>query len=270
MTNSTLDTGSSLDMDELFADPDAEPAGESEPTTEPENPTESDDIEDVTAGELFQQLSADHAATVDSDDGYAELSDETPEEIIASADEAVEPMDEVDDAIAADDDLLDDLLLSGRTKADGFLWVETADDDADPEDEVASLFDSSPEESGPAPAEPAASDAEPATSDSTPDHDSGTEAGSVDAEPAEPTHDAESAPTDAAEPAEPTDAAESDPSLDTRSALDATFDDPPEADDRDEADTADASSEDDEADDDTDDDGSSGGLASKIRSILSS
>ncbi|WP_435318210.1 hypothetical protein [Haloarchaeobius sp. TZWSO28] len=239
MTNSTLETGSSLDIDELFADTDAEPADESEPRADPRNAPEQDeteDIEDVTAGELFQQLSTDHAPTVESPDGYAELSDESPEEIIASADEAVEPMDEVDEAIAADDDLLDDLLLSGRTKADGFLWVETdADEDSDASDDDVDA------------------DAEQVSGD-----------------------EAESAPEPKPEPTADMDETSSAPTLDDGSSLDATFEDgdaPGVA-----ADTVDEVREDDEATDDEaeaagddeDDERESGGLASKIRSILSS
>ncbi|MCT9096551.1 hypothetical protein [Haloarchaeobius sp. HME9146] len=256
MTNSTLETGSSLDIDELFADTDAEPADESEPRADPRNAPEQDeteDIEDVTAGELFQQLSTDHAPTVESPDGYAELSDESPEEIIASADEAVEPMDEVDEAIAADDDLLDDLLLSGRTKADGFLWVETdADEDIDESDDDTDQVD-----------------AEQVTEDE-----------------AESELEPESAPEPESEP-EPTadvDEAVSAPTLDDGPSLDATFEDgnaPDVAADPvdDDGETDDATADEagaagaDEAGatgDDEDDDDDSGGLASKIRSILSS
>jgi len=83
--------------------------------------------DDKTAEDLFRELADDESGlgtSADGDDIYEELSDASPEEIIAAADETVdEPA--VDEAILPDEDALDDLLLSERTMADGFLWVET-------------------------------------------------------------------------------------------------------------------------------------------------
>lgn len=84
--------------------------------------------DDKTAEDLFQELADDESGlgtSADGDDIYEELSDDSPEEIIAAADETVDEPD-VDEAILPDEDALDALLLSERTMADGFLWVETA------------------------------------------------------------------------------------------------------------------------------------------------
>lgn len=135
MTDRTMDSGPSrfgrdetdLDIDELFA---ASGDGGSEGETTDDNATTDrtggrDEIEDTTAGELFEQLSEEVDDEAAETDPFDEFSDESPEEIIASADGAVEHVDDVDDAIAADDELFDTLLLPEREQADGFLWVQT-------------------------------------------------------------------------------------------------------------------------------------------------
>lgn len=88
--------------------------------------------DDKTAEDVFQELADDESGlgtSADGDDIYEELSDDSPEEIIAAADETVDEPD-VDEAILPDEDALDALLLSERTMADGFLWVETATEPA--------------------------------------------------------------------------------------------------------------------------------------------
>ncbi|WP_207891190.1 hypothetical protein [Natrarchaeobius oligotrophus] len=148
MTDSTIDekpgdggfdVGSSAD--ELFGEITEEPL---EADVDREDPTESDDtaetgddgIEDRTAASVFGQLKDEVG-----DSGTDELlEDETPDEIIASADEPdPEPEDPIDDDLLADDDELADLLLTGRTKGEEFLWIDADDsstptDSADPDD----------------------------------------------------------------------------------------------------------------------------------------
>ncbi|WP_165161681.1 hypothetical protein [Natronolimnobius sp. AArcel1] len=88
--------------------------------------TESTDgVEDQTAASVFGQLKAD-AETTTTDDGSDDvLEGETPEDIIASADEPVDDSDsDIDDALLADEDELEELLLTGRTKDEEFLWVD--------------------------------------------------------------------------------------------------------------------------------------------------
>ncbi|WP_435358172.1 hypothetical protein [Haloarchaeobius sp. DFWS5] len=301
MTDSKPDTSSAtfggdaadeLDIDELFTDPDSEETSEHEPTTDEsdsESPTD-DEIEDVTAGELFQQLSAEHDTDeAAEDETYDELSDQSPEEIIASADEAVEPMDEVDEAIAADDDLLDDLLLDGRTKEDGFLWVTKDDGDAqaDAVDETAGEADATDasdttDASGRAPWDPSADEPADDVLTETTDPESIFTADTDDA--TETADDHEALADDDESLADEMDETDEDdePSLNKGSPLSATFDgaateeaEDASVDDGEGPETDDTESEevttDDAADaDDTEDDdgGSSGGIASKIKSIL--
>lgn len=106
------------------------------------DPAEDDDgPEDKTADDLFQELADDESSlgtSADGDEIYEELAGESPEEIIAAADEDVEEHP-VDDAILPDEDALQELLLSDRTEEDGFLWIDTGgeaeSDDDDPFDE---------------------------------------------------------------------------------------------------------------------------------------
>ncbi|WP_227130887.1 hypothetical protein [Halorubellus salinus] len=142
-TRTTADGGDSdtLDVEDLFATDETDISiddGESDDETViPGSGTVTPDAEDTTADELFAQLrdeqdDADQAHAVD------ELGDESPDEIISRADEEEVHVDQIDDAIRADEGALDDLLLTERREADGFLWVETEDDDAT--DDVGSLF----------------------------------------------------------------------------------------------------------------------------------
>ncbi|WP_254764457.1 hypothetical protein [Natrinema marinum] len=134
MTDSTTDTSSGdsafdigSSVDELFGDLETDDWGADRPTTDDEaaGREEPDDVEDRTAADVFEQLRADA-----EDEGGADdvLEDESPEDIIASADEPdPEPDAPVDDELLADEDELADLLLTGRTKDQEFLWVETED-----------------------------------------------------------------------------------------------------------------------------------------------
>jgi len=89
---------------------------------------EDEGPEDKTADDLFRELAEAEetslGSSADGDEIYEELSEDSPEEIIAAADEDAETHP-VDDAILPDEDALDDLLLSDRRKVDGFLWVDT-------------------------------------------------------------------------------------------------------------------------------------------------
>ncbi|MFC7215951.1 hypothetical protein ACFQO4_17920 [Saliphagus sp. GCM10025334] len=150
MTDSTTDEKSregdfdiGPSMDELFGEIEDDSADE-EPV-DPDETAHGDDVEDVTAADLFSQL-RDEAA----DSGMDEvLEDESPEEIIASADEDDEPDYDVDDELV-DEGALDDLLLTGRTRSDEFLWVDSGDDSssAGDGDSGATEADSVPEASG--------------------------------------------------------------------------------------------------------------------------
>lgn len=101
-------------------------------------PDEDEGPDDKTADDLFQELAETESSlgtSADGDEIYEELTDDSPEEIIAAADETVEEHP-VDDAILPDEDALQELLLSDRTMEDGFLWIdtggETETDDEDP------------------------------------------------------------------------------------------------------------------------------------------
>lgn len=85
-------------------------------------------VEDRTASNVFGQLKAD--ADVASADGTDDvLEGETPEDIIASADDPDPGTEAVDDALLADDGELTDLLLTGRsTDGEGeFHWIDPDD-----------------------------------------------------------------------------------------------------------------------------------------------
>ncbi|SDK69090.1 hypothetical protein [Natronorubrum texcoconense] len=145
MVDSTTNTNSGDDAfdvgasaDELFgefADESLEGAGDestAESTTGGGNDTGADGVEDQTAADVFGQLRAN--AENDADEV---LADESPEDIIASADEP-DPEPEIDDDLRVDDDELAELLLTGRTKEKEFLWVESgasSETDADGEGE---------------------------------------------------------------------------------------------------------------------------------------
>lgn len=110
-------------------------------STTPGTGTATPDAEDTTADELFAQLRDEHD---DAEQAHAidHVTDESPEDIMARADEDAEHVDRIDDSIRADEGALDDLLLTERREADGFLWVETETDEPDaPGGDVAALFE---------------------------------------------------------------------------------------------------------------------------------
>ncbi|RQG91478.1 hypothetical protein EA462_05815 [Natrarchaeobius halalkaliphilus] len=141
MTDSTIDdkpgdggfdVGSSAD--ELFGEIEEEPLeadvdrsdedGDETGTEHEGEPADEDDtgVEDQTAAAVFGQLK--NEVVADGADGV--LEDETPEEIIAGADEPdPEPAEPIDDDLLADEDELADLLLTERTKGEEFLWVDS-------------------------------------------------------------------------------------------------------------------------------------------------
>ena len=84
-----------------------------------------DEIADRTADEVFKQFEQFRSEVDGECDVDGVLADESPEEIIASADE-----DEDDTGVLGDEDDLEDLLLTGRQAGSEFLWVDTDDEDA--------------------------------------------------------------------------------------------------------------------------------------------
>ncbi|MFC6765521.1 hypothetical protein [Natrinema soli] len=175
MTDSTTDTQSAdagfdvgSSVDDLFGEieSDGDPGGDQRAETD--DGDGSDAVEDRTAADVFDQLRTDAGDESGADDI---LADESPDDIIASADEpGPEPDATVDDDLLADDDELADLLLTGRTKEQEFLWIET-----DGSDETGEP--SEPDESSEADVE-TETDSEPPTGDADP-------SGGVD-EPAAP------------------------------------------------------------------------------------
>lgn len=101
-------------------------------------------IEDQTASNVFGQLKADVASPDDGTDDV--LEGETPEEIIASADEPDSVREStVDDDLIVDEEELEDLLLTGRTKDQEFLWVDPDESAADADDSGDSGDSEAPE-----------------------------------------------------------------------------------------------------------------------------
>jgi len=135
----------SLNVDDLFATDDTDISiddGEStDSTATPGTATTTPEPEDTTAGELFQQLRDEHddADQAEAAPEFTAVTDESPADIVARADAETAHVDQIDDAIRADEGALDDLLLTGRREADGFLWVETDDDGR--AGELGSMFD---------------------------------------------------------------------------------------------------------------------------------
>jgi len=263
-SRTTTDGGASetLNVEDLFAheDTDLSIDDAETTTTEPETETTTAAAEDATAGEVFAQLRED---VDDEPDAAGDVADESLEDIMARADEETQHVDQIDDAIRADEGALDDLLLTERRQADGFLWVETEDDGDDATD-VASLFESTDD----AIADATGTEADDATQDPVDDaadddlaldtavdssfeeraasFDDSTEAFHVDASNFETTTEADSgrtvegnrgASTDDTDSTDPTDGTSTEKTTETSKS------------------------------DDSDDD--SGGLASRIRSILS-
>jgi hypothetical protein len=135
MTDSTTDNpgdgafAAGTSVDELFGELEDADSGEEGQagSTDGDDGERTDSVEDTTAADIFDQLRADA-----TDEGSADdvLADDSPDDIIASADEPEpEPEAAVHDELLADDDELEDLLLTGRTKEQEFLWIETDDSD---------------------------------------------------------------------------------------------------------------------------------------------
>ncbi|OIB56506.1 hypothetical protein [Natrialba sp. SSL1] len=83
----------------------------------------SDGVADQTAASVFGQLKGDDEAAVDD-----VLDEDSPDDIIASADEEPDehPGDDLE-GLLADEGELEELLLTGRTKEQEFLWVDTGE-----------------------------------------------------------------------------------------------------------------------------------------------
>lgn len=114
---SDAETGTETDTDTETTNSNSNSSG---PTgTTDDAPAEPRDIEDQTAASIFGQLKGDDGAAVD------DVLDDSPEAIIASADEPVDEPTDLDDDLLADDGELEALLLTGRTKEQEFLWVDT-------------------------------------------------------------------------------------------------------------------------------------------------
>ncbi|WP_049921155.1 hypothetical protein [Halopiger djelfimassiliensis] len=183
MTDSTIgsesgeggvDVGSSVDelFDELAEesprgeaiDREAQCERDDGRTESSETPSDADDIEDQTAAAVFGQLKDD----VDDTATDELLSEDSPEDIIASADEP-DPEHEspVDDDLLVDEDELEELLLTGRRKEQEFLWI-------DPDDSTATDSDGEAESES-FERDTAGSDREQAATETERDEPAGTE-----------------------------------------------------------------------------------------------
>ena len=127
MTDSTINGGSSegeLDfgssVEELFGD--LEDDSLDDEIERPDRGGEADGIEDRTAADVFNQLKSE----TEGIDTVSVLEDQTPEEIIERADEPDETLEQ-DDDLVEDEAALENLLLTGRTKGEEFLWIDTGD-----------------------------------------------------------------------------------------------------------------------------------------------
>lgn len=194
MTDSSTDdkaTDGGLEMgpsaDELFGGAETESL-EGEPIDRPpRDGTAAVTVEDRTAADVFDELQTEASAGVDVSDL---LADESPEDIIASADEPAEPAARVDDDLTVDDETLGDLLLTDRTEGEEFLWVDAGDadgsefstaatDDPDP----AGSFEGASESTTDTAADVSSGDAEAAVSsdDATADEDDPSDASPAEA-----------------------------------------------------------------------------------------
>lgn len=184
-TDGGLEMGPSAD--ELFGGAETESL-EGEPVDRrPRDGTAAVTVEDRTAADVFDELQTEASAGVDVSDL---LADESPEDIIASADEPAEPAADVDDDLTVDDETLGDLLLTDRTEGEEFLWVDAGDadesafstaatDDPDPADS----FDGTSESTTDTAADVSSGDAEAAVSsdDATADEDDPSDASPAEA-----------------------------------------------------------------------------------------
>lgn len=161
------------DLDEETPDPDDGAGADDEP--ESETSVLDEDVEDRTAATVFGEL----RESVDDSTDSTDVLDESPEEIIASADEPVVEPEPIDDDLV-DEGALADLLLTDRTKGEEFLWIETDDGEADDVSDAEGADGiSDADGEAPAPSSPVA-DADPADADRTA---TATDAAEVESEP---------------------------------------------------------------------------------------
>ncbi|RQG97756.1 hypothetical protein [Natrarchaeobius chitinivorans] len=213
MTDSTIenkpgdggfDVGSSAD--ELFGEIADEPLETDGDRTSEVEPDEDDGagVEDQTAATVFGQLKDEVEAESSETDDL--LADESPEDIIASADDP-DPEPAVDEDLLVDEEELTDLLLTERTKGEEFLWVdadedETSDllsaetdpaDDAEP-DEVE--FSERDLEETDEPDIDSSSDTDPVESDELDVDTADASSSAIEDASSSPTEDASSSPTE--------------------------------------------------------------------------
>jgi hypothetical protein len=306
----TEQTDVSLDQDRSTADEPSNAEASSVTGSRTETPTESESgpsgstatgPEDTTASAVFQQLREEAGA--DADTGSADpdaVASESPDEIIAKADESTTHVDAVDESIRADDDALDDLLLTERREADGFLWVATDGDEStdaglawgdDPDTESdanAESDESSDEQLEDASVSAANTAGEGGLDETKADDGAIWDSGTTFEERAATFENVESEPgesgvedsdgTDTAE-AEPSDATDASRVFDTETSTGSpvsagggdSTDGDPTGDSSDDGDPTGDSSDDGDPTGDSSDDGDDedGGLASRIRTILS-
>ncbi|APW98222.1 hypothetical protein CHINAEXTREME_10660 [Halobiforma lacisalsi AJ5] len=169
-----------------------------------------DGIEDRTAASVFGELKDTVGNDADTD---GLLDGETPDDIIASADEPEpEPGSETeaDEDILADEGELEDLLLTGRTEGQEFLWVDPpgeGDDETDGESAVKLDWEANVETATDTEAEPTPVESDGdsdsdgdgnGSADGTADRDEGTAAN----EPSSSDSDLEDTAEERAEPLE--------------------------------------------------------------------
>ncbi|WP_255167095.1 hypothetical protein [Natrononativus amylolyticus] len=120
MTDTDTDAGGAFEItssaDELFGGIETEPLEGERPVRRTARPDDGT----VAADDLFAQLQREAG-----DAGDDLLTGETPEEIIASADEPSDESDGRDDDLLADANALEDLLLADRREGEEFLWIDS-------------------------------------------------------------------------------------------------------------------------------------------------
>jgi len=128
MTDGTLEdeeSGINRSAEELFGGIEGDRPGE--PTRDDDRADSPDDdrIEDRTANDVFAQFREE----ADVADAGEILAGESPEDLIAAADEEGEPPR---DDLVEDAEALDELLLTDRVAGEEFLWIDTDGEGADP------------------------------------------------------------------------------------------------------------------------------------------
>lgn len=153
MTDSSIDKNSGEggfdsgpSMEELFGDIEDESLEGEQIDRQEDDPKDDEEIEDLTAADVFNQLRDEVSA---NDGAESVLEEASPEDIIASADEPVVEDEEIDDDLV-DEGALDNLLLTGRTKGEEFLWVDSGDstDSSESTDAMPGLTESGDDADG--------------------------------------------------------------------------------------------------------------------------